>query len=375
MTRVPNFENTTRLVARALGLSADVLLAGFRPAHADDLNAVVEFRQRHSDEHMRPDDSDYLRWRYRFGRTDRGLGDLWVLHYETELLGIIGTEDMACSHGGKRWVGVRTMDIMVDKRLQSSGLGVWLNQAVFRNRDFTIAVGGNKNSSGTVKRLFHALPPTRQFIQPINTSSYVLRKLRQGILAALVSALANRAMHVWRTLGALSVGDNTEIRPITCFTEPLIARTDAVNRVIIERCAAFLNYRLFDNPRTPYLAVGAYRMGKLVGYIAWRIVTRGDGERWVHIVDWQTGDTARDDTLLVLLGYVGRKAEAAQCSFVLLVQHEGDHRRVLRRAGFWGPRVGSEKIIGLHAEDAATFETLSKADWFLTDLCDDNDGL
>jgi hypothetical protein len=375
MARAPTFENTTRLVARTLGLSADVLLAGFRPAHADDLSTIVEFRQRNSDELVRARDSDYLRWRYRFGRTDCGLGDLWVLNHETELLGIIGTEDMVCVHEGKRWVGIRTMDIMIDKRLQSSGLGVWLNQAVFRNRDFTIAVGGNKNSSGTVKRLFHALPPTRPFIQPINTSSYVSRKLRQSILAGFISALANRAMHIWRTLGALSFGSNIEIRPITCFTEPPIARTDAVNRVIIERSASFLNYRLFDNPRTPYLAVGAYHMDKLVGYIAWRIVMRGDGERWAHIVDWQISATAHNATLLKLLAHVGREAEAAQCSFVLLMQHEGDHLHVLRRAGFWGPRADSEKIIGLHAEDATTLETLSKADWFLTDLCDDNDGL
>lgn len=374
MARVPTFENTTRLVARTLGLSADALLAGFRPAHAGDLDTVVEFRQRHSDEHVRSHDSDYLFWRYRFGRTNCGLGDLWVLHHETELLGIIGTEDMVCIHEGKRWAGVRTMDIMIDKRLQSSGLGVWLNQAVFRNRDFTIAVGGNKNSSGTVKRLFHALPPTCPFIQPINTSSYISRKLRQSILAGLVSALANRAMHVWRTLGALSFGSNIEIRPITCFTELPAARADTVNRVIIERSAAFLNYRLFDNPRTPYIAVGAYQMDKLVGYIAWRIVMRGDGERWVHIIDWQASDVGHSTTLLALLAHVGRKTAAARCSFALLMQHEGDHRRVLRRAGFWGPRADSGKIIGLHAEDADTFDALSKAEWFLTDLCDDNDG-
>lgn len=375
MARVPTFENTTRLVARALGLGADVLLAGFRPAHEGDLDTIVEFRQRHSDEHVRPHDSDYLRWRYRLGRTDCGLGDLWVLRHETELLGIIGTEDMVCIYEGKRWVGVRTMDIMIDRRLQSSGLGVWLNQAVFRNRDFTIAVGGNKNSSGTVKRLFHALPPTRPFIQPINTSNYVSRKLRQNILAGLVSALANRVMHVWRTLGALSFGSNIEIRPITRFTELPSASADAANRVTIERSAAFLNYRLFDNPRTPYIAAAAYHMDKLVGYIACRIVMRGDDERWVHIVDWQTSVTAHNAALLALLAHVGREAEAARCSFVLLMQHEGDHLHVLRRAGFWGPRADSEKIIGLHADDADTLETLLKADWFLTDLCDDNDGL
>lgn len=374
MARVPTFENTTRLVARALGLSADVLLAGFRPAHADDLNTIVEFRERHSDERVRPHDADYLFWRYRFGRTDGGLGDLWMLRHETELLGIIGTEDMVCIHGGKRWAGVRTMDIMIDRRLQSSGLGVWLNQAVFRNRDFTIAVGGNKNSSGTVKRLFHALPPTRQFIQPINTSSYVLRKLRQRVLAGMVSALANRAMRVWRTLGALSFGSKIEIRPITCFTEPPTARVEILNRVIIERSAAFLNYRLFENPRAPYIAAGAYCVDELVGYIAWRIVKRGDGERWVHIIDWQTSDVGRSTTLLALLAHVGRETEAARCDFALLVQHEGNHRQVLRRAGFWGPRANSEKIIGLHAQDAATFNALSEADWFLTDLCDDNDG-
>jgi len=56
------------------------------------------------------------------------------------------------------------------------------------------------------------------------------------------------------------------------------------------------------------------------------------------------------------------------------VNHEGKHQQLLRRAGFWGPRTNSEKIVGLHADDTAAFAALANAEWFLTDLCDDNDG-
>lgn len=353
-------------------MSADALLAGFRPARETEVEAIVKFRQINFGDEIPPHDDAYLRWRYRFGRPDRGIGELWALYRDTELLGIIGVEDVVCTHAGRRWRGGRTMDILVDKTLQETGLGVWLNQAIFREHEFTLAIGGNENSSGTVKRLFHALPPMQEFIQPIHTADFLVRRLARHLRAKLISAVVDRVLQAYRFLGAISFGTNISVKPITHFdVEPGAKNTD---RCVIERNAAYLNYRLFENPRAPCTAVGAYRAGELAGYLAWRIVTGKQGERWLHVIDWQAWGAAQDAALLALLVRAGREAKAARCGFTLLVQSVGTHRHVLRRAGFWGPRAGYEKIVGIHAEDKATLHALANAEWFLTDITDDNDG-
>jgi hypothetical protein len=372
MSRTPPFATTTRLVSRALGISADALLAGFRCAHDAEVDAIVEFRQTNFGDEIPPHDAAYLRWRYRLGRTDRGIGELWVLYRDAELLGIIGVEHVVCTRANMRWRGGRTMDILVKKSLQESGLGVWLSQAIFREHEFTLAIGGNENSSGTVKRLFRALPPMQEFIQPIDTAKFFSQRLGRGMWALLASAFANRVLRAYRLMDAISFAGKISIQPITHFAvEPAAADAD---KCVIQRNAAYLNYRLFENPRVRYTAAGAYRAGELVGYVAWRTVTNKGGERWLHVIDWQAWSALREAALLALLAHIGRVANAADCRYALLVQSIGGHPRVLRRAGFWGPRAGYEKIVGVHAEDQATLDTLANATWFLTDITDDNDG-
>jgi hypothetical protein len=372
MSRAPTFATTTKLVSRALGMSAEALLAGLRPARESELDAIVNFRQTNFGDEIPPHDAAYLRWRYRLGRTGCGMGELWALYREAELLGIIGVEEVVCTHAGSRWRGGRTMDILIDKSVQASGLGVWLNQAVFREYEFTLAIGGNENSSGTVKRLFHALPPMQEFIQPLNTANFLAQRLGRGVRATLASVVADRVLGLYRFLAAVSFTKRVDIQPITHFAvEPT---TEGADRCVIERRAAYLNYRLFENPRVRCTAVGAYRDGALVGYMAWRIVTGNAGTSWLHIIDWQAWGAPHDAALLALLAHAGREATAASCSYALLVQSVGRHRHVLRRAGFWGPRPGYEKIVGVYAGDQATLDTLSRAEWFLTDISDDNDG-
>ncbi len=377
MRQAPTFETTTRLVARALGADGATLAANLRRAHAGDLAQVLELRRRNLELRFAGIDSEYLQWRYRFGRTDRGLGDLWVLYMGERLLGIVGTEDLVVRHADRRWNGIRTMDILVERSLHNSGLGVWLNQALFRTADFTLAVGANAQSAGLVTRLFRPLPMLQVWKQPIGVGHFLRRRyLGHGRIAGMAIAAANLALLGRRRMGALAAGKGLEMRPITCFdaAASTLAGPGTGNRVAMERGADYLNYRLFDNPRARYNATGAWRAGKLVGYVAWRPVNGEGGDSWLHVIDWRTSEPDREDALPALLGSLAREAELASCSFVLLVQQSVDEQRLLARAGFIGPRPGSEKLVGLHAQDPHVREALSAASWSLTDLDDDNDG-
>lgn len=372
----PTFETTTRLVARALNISAMALLEGLRVGQIDDLAAIVDFRRRHLIDNVREKDADYIQWRYRLGRKDRGLGDMWLLWKDDRLIGMVGTEDMVCLHLGRRIAGVRTMDIMIDQNLQGSGLGVWLNQAMFREGEFTLAVGANKYSVGTVTRLFHALRPIQEWVYPIDLQFFMARRLGSGFLAIFTTKLCSLAVSGWHRFSTLSLKKNLEIRSITRFDESETRRIvpATVNEVFVERSHTYLNYRLFENPRASYKVSGAFLEGRFAGYVAWRPIVRPDGECWLHIVDFWACRKGHAHTLHALLNAVACEAKAAGCSFVSLMQQGVAQRYVLLRAGFFGPRRQSKKIVGLYAIAPTLLTELSVAPWLLTDLSDDVDG-
>ena len=376
MKHPPAFETTTKLVARALGTSAEALLTGLKKASHADLSAVVEFRHNNFGEQIRWDDAAYLQWRYRLGRSDCGLGDLWVLYGPNRLLGMIGAEDMVCWHAGHRWIGARTMDILVDESARQSGLGVWLNQAMFRGADFTLAIGANENSAGTVNRLFLPLPVRQECVQPINIRHYVQRRFGRGSAAVVAITLGNLALRGWRRISTLASTKQIQMRPITRFDDSSTILTDPgrPDQVQIERSATFLNRRLFDNPRARYAVTGAYRADRCIGHVAWRVATREDGQTWLHIIDWQIRGDDRDVTLRALLGFTGCQAENAACSFVMLTLQSQDQRSVFTRAGYWTRKGAGQKIVGIHANDPALLATLKAAHWSLTDLSEDIDG-
>lgn len=374
----PDFETTTRLVARSLGTRPEDLLRGIRRAEAADVSEVVEFRRQNLAQGGGEVDRAYLEWRYRFGRADRGLGDLWILRVQDRLLGILGTEDMACRLGDRRVNGVRTMDILLEHQTRARGLGVWLNQAVFSGSDFTLAVGGNEFSAGTVKRLFTPLPPVETWAQPIDIGRYARRRLGSSPPAALAIATANLALRSWRRVSTRGGSGKLRVDPVDRFDGSVeaLAPVPARGRLIVERNAHYLNYRLLDNPRARYNVLGAWDAGVLAGYAAWRPVTGENGDSFVHIIDWSAlASSGGADVVQSLWARIAIEAEAAGCSFVLATHQNAGEWKRLESAGFLGPRPGREKIVGLHVRDPSMRDILVSASWNLGGLDDDNDGL
>lgn len=374
----PSFDSTTKLVARALGLTAAELLLALRPAVLDDLPSVLMLRQLDFGRSITWDDRAYLTWRYRLGRMDCGLGELWVVIHNAVLLGMIGTEDMVCAHAGRRLEGLRGMDIRVDARAKNSGLGVWLNQALFRQGDFTLVVGSNPNSIGIMKRLYQPLPPGCLYVRPVDFRRYLERRFGTGAVTWIGTRLGNLTMRCWRHFSQLIYERTVVIRPVDRFDESvavLVANASIdSDEVRVERSAAYLNRRLFDNPRARYKVWGAYREGEWLGYIAWRVVHTQDGETRMHIMDWQVSAPRRASTLGALLAFTSRHAELSHCSSIATMLPRGGLHGVLRQHGFLIPRNGVNQVVVVHAQDASLLETLRSAKWPLTDLSFDLDG-
>lgn len=376
MRQPPPFETTTRLVARSLGLDPAALVGGFRRAGEGDCETVVAFRARHFDDPIPWDDAAYLRWRYRFGRADRGLGDLWMLEVGGRLVGIVGAEDLVLRHAGARHRAIRTMDILIARSERSGGLGVWMNQAMFREAPVTIAVGANEQSRGTVRRLFAPLPDLETWILPIDIRWALRKRLGEGRVTAVATAVGNRALRLGRSWSREGVRGPWSVRPIDRFDESVesLLAPDAPGHVAIERGADYLNYRLLDNPRAPFRAAGLYRGDMLAGYVAWRGVEGADGTSHKHVIDWRVARAHRAEGAGILFSHVTKEGERRSCDYVLLSTQNADETAGLRRAGFIGPRKGRSTLVGLSAQDPALQASLVDARWTITGLDDDTDG-
>ena len=156
---LPSFEKTTKLVARALGMKPDELRAGFRPATRAELPQILSIRRKILGDHLRWDDERYLTWRYDFdgASRDEARGTCFVVLRNERVLGLVGAEHMRLTYDDDRLRSLLIMDIAVDPSIDGSGLGIWMDLALFDVHPIVLAIGANPNSIGLVQKLFHAL--------------------------------------------------------------------------------------------------------------------------------------------------------------------------------------------------------------------------
>ena len=368
------FEASTKLVARSLHVTGAQLQAGLRPATLADLAPVVAFRREHLGTVVDWDDTAYLSWRYRLGRPGCGFGDLWVLHGTDGPLAILGVEELPVRLGDQALVGARVMDLLARADIQETGIGAWLNQAIFREHDFALAMGANQNSTGIVKRLYQPLKSRQTRTHPIDLRPYVTRKVRGPALAATISAAGTVGMGAWRTWRQLSRSSTVRLARIERFDDSLLPQTPAApQRLHVIRTADYLNRRLLDNPRRSFEAIAAFRGDRAAGYVAWMIDQHGEGGDLseLNIVDWQASDAAALGHLL--MGTVAQ-ARAGGCACVRLRLQDEATQEVARRHGFLRLNKTASKMVGVHAADATLLATLTAAEWALTDVSDDTDG-
>jgi hypothetical protein len=378
MAQTPSFESTTKLVARALGIGPEDLLAGFRAATTADLDEIVAFRRAHIGEQIIWDDATYLSWRYHLGDPQRGLGKLWMLTIKHRLVGIVGTEILQLQGPARTHGAVRTMDILIDPSATNSGLGVWLNQALFDAAQINLAVGANSNSIGTVSRLYHKVKPRQDYVHVLDFRSFPMGKFRVRAAASLLRLFGNPIMTLWRMLIGIA-SRSVDVRPISVFSpEPVDAMVRGAtckDSVDLIRSADFLNRRIVENPRVRYTAVGAYAGPHLIGYAAWRLVTDSQGGCWMYVLDiLPPTQKRRRRVTCALLAAVLRQSKTLGCSHVNVTTQRSDWRMTLIACGFFRRKTNEFRLAAIRCADADTLAKLQNADWKMTELCSDQDG-
>lgn len=335
----PSLAQTTRLVARALAMSPAELMASLRPATLDDLPGMLALRARVLGDQLGWDDQAYLSWRYRLGRAGQGGGDCWLLARHGDILGMVGTQDLALRCGPLACQALSLMDIMIQPELEGVGLGAWLNLALQEQAEATLAIGSNPHSIGMVNRLFDVLPNRRTHVHPVRLGHFIKTRLPAPLRSgAIVSAAENliRAANAL-LLAPWAIGLN--VRPLT---EPgelealdtLQQRQAATSLVHDERTPGQWRWRLIDNPRTPCQLWGAWSKDGLEACMA-TCLTPLDGQRQALVVaDTLVPLPSGKRALRALLWKVLQHAYQAEADYVVITTYRQDLEQELRRLGF-----------------------------------------
>jgi hypothetical protein len=337
MLATPHLEKTTRLVARALGLSAEELNTGFRPAKQADLAQVLVIREHLLGTGLHWDDAAYLTWRYHFGDLRRGRGDCWVLVRGSQVIGMVGTERLMVLHRKRRVPAISVMDIAMHPEFEGLGLGPWMAMRLCQQFGCVLAVGSNPKSRGIVSKIFGRQPDRRCYAHLLSSRTVLARKLPWPSASAVLAPLVDMGLKLWRTLRWPAPASDLTLRPIRRFDSSagvLLKRSVDPEAITLERSPASLNWRLFDIPRTAHTVWGAYREGVLIGYIATHFGHSAAAGKFLTIEDCLVLRGERQEVRLNLISHAIAHALQAQCERVAVIACHGPTEAALKRLGF-----------------------------------------
>lgn len=365
---------TSRLVARALGLTPAELMAGFRTATLDDLPRMLDLRARVLGQELDWDDQAYLLWRYRLGRAGQGGGDCWVLLRQSELIGMVGTQDMVLRCGAEASPALSLMDIMIQPTLEDAGLGAWLNLVLQERSDTTLAIGANPNSIGMVSRLFDTLPNRRSHIHPIRLGDFLGKRIPVPVLPGLAALLLEPLLRLGRAALLAPGTQGIQVRRMARFDHTLEALDAQLARsaslVHCTRTAEQLNWRLLDNPRAPCEVWGAWSQGQLVGYIATRLTPLDDGERQALVlVDTVVAPLPGGrPALRALLWQALAQASRDGAEYAVMTSYRHDVEQELKRVGFRQQPHPFETMSWICRDEHFKALAANRPDWTLSEI-------
>jgi hypothetical protein len=377
MARVPSYPKTSALVSRALNLTPEALAAGFVAATQPDLAQLVDLRRQVIGVALNWDDARYLAWRYHLGSMAHGRGECWVLKRGDEVLAMLGSERITVLHDGHAVDGLSVMDIAVRPELEGIGLGVWMAMHLCEGTACVLAVGSNANSRALVSRVFTRLPDRRPYAHLIDFTPTFLRRWKAGVLPSVAAVFAGWGMALWRAIAMLTRARSLRIEPLRRFdasVNSLVARSQSRDEISVDRNEHFLNWRLFDNPRSDYSVWAAHDGAAMAGYVAVRARRSDDGKRVLVIEDFLVQAGGNGATVLkALLCRAFDEARALGCERITVIANHRANERVLRQLGFFPFRADAETL-SVRARDAGLTAAIEAGmPWHLTGANTDRD--
>jgi hypothetical protein len=374
-----SLDKTTRLVARALGMSAEALTEGLRPVTPGDLPAVMALRQQVLGSALSWDDRAYLRWRYAFDPAALHLAQCWILMRGDDLLAMIGLEPVDLRAQGRVQTAHVAMDIMVRPDLDGSGLGVWINQSVCARLGCLLAVGSNINSRSVIARTFETMPDRRSWHHPLRFGHFMRKRVGPGPLSGVLAGVADIAGVVWRKLTWGLPSSGIKVEPVSRLAPDVAAWLESVGhdahdgQVRVARSAERWAHRILANPRTRCSVWLAREAGRPVGLLATRLMPLDEGRCCVHVLDLVMDGPAASRSLRALMAAAASSGHAAGAAYLSISCYDAELEARLAGMQFVQQGNAFETMAWHCADEGFVAAVNASRGWSLMDLHTDRD--
>jgi hypothetical protein len=370
-TAASDLDRLSRALGRLLGRDAAALHDGFSPATDADLPGLMRLRAAVLGPELVWDDQAFLLWRY-YGRGGPGApaNVLWVLRdNKGQPQSCLGVEPQMLHVGTDLVPAARFMDVMVDPKIKSLGIGAWMNLVLQQKYEVCLAVGATRDSYNLVRRVFAPLPDRHSWKLLVRSDDFLRRNTPRLARVPGVSVIADAALGLGRYALSRGYGIGMDVSRIDDLAglETAVAELDqsmaAVGWTFSQRTAPYLSWRYLRNTRRHYRLWAARRRGRLVGLLVARMVA-GRGE----LVDWlwdaRLTEPWRSQVIVALFARAAESlaSEGATTVWTRTLGAPGEDaavRLTMRRRK-------ERDTVAVHAQTPGRLAALTSARWFLS---------
>ena len=336
----------------------------------------------------------YVKWQCFQGPA--GPAIMYGAFHEETLLGFYCLVRSWLSVNGRRVKAVKSILTMVDKAYRRVVLrdelgtdsiftrlaNICFNEAQVEHVGLTYGFPNKYSYRGFTRCLdFRDIGSLTLLVKPIRLKEML--RFKVGLPAPLdtLCGLAAQCLSAALLPCCVEACDTVELQ-VMSHADPqlddLAAEAGEVHGVIQVRDCRYIQWRFFEHQSLAYEVLGAYRRGRLVGYIAWMVADRLDWEKRrcpgvAHIVDYVCLADGSATTILSLL-IRAACARSRRHGALMAIAVNSPTRYVIkafRRCGFvalegrWAPRDLPCIVRGGYlASDGAMVGDLSN--WYLT---------
>lgn len=372
-----SYDKITRILARALTKTPEELRAAFSPAHQDEFDSILQFRQQNMDGHIKWDDAAYLRWRYDFVSDTYSVSDkknrLWRVKIDDKILAIIGVDYAEFYTAGKIEDWRNPLDLLVGSEVDGLGLGVWMSLVLEQEYPRLFAMGATRHSQSIVKKLFHSMPDMGAWKLILNAQTVIARRLTNPVVSWFLSRLVNFYLKVALQIKLSSNTSDIKIQPIQSFISysndlhELHLSYAKSNLRLHHRSSNFLDWRFIHNARRRYHCLGAFSKEKLVGYAVYHQSSRAHLE-----VDDIFIEDQNSKNLTALISSLINLAYQEKLPIISFIAHQHLLSSPLKKIGFRWRDDGHLFSIYLDKDQP---ESIAKIEnWYLTSIDTHSEG-
>ncbi len=277
----------------------------FRPVVADDIGAILQLFERNNYELPSFRTPEFIRWQYFDG--PRGPAIMYGAFDEHTLAGLYNLTLSRLLVGGRETTGALTLGTLTDAGYRSV---IYRENGVLSSIFTKLARMTYQDAFARKVKLIYGFPNSSSYpgfvqhlgFKDIGTLTFFarpgdLRGLPRLVLplpksldflaasAGQCFAAALRPSVDWDADVTIQVMEKPDLQ-----LDDLVAPASRIHPIIQVRDARYVQWRYFNHPLIRYEVLGAYRRGRLLGYLVWAVLERAGHSknklmRMGHVVD------------------------------------------------------------------------------------------